>query len=148
MKRIAILLIAVQCSFCALMAQDNNPQQGRRPQRQRYVIPTDAPTQTKQKDGTIVINTAALCKEVRGYRDLTPVEIHVRKGKVVKVEALRNNEGPKYMDMCRPILEKWNGKKVADAQKLKVDAVTGATYTSNALIENVQEGLKYYSQKK
>jgi uncharacterized protein with FMN-binding domain len=50
--------------------------------------------------------------------------------------------------MCRPILEKWNGKKVADAQKLKVDAVTGATFTSNALIENVQEGLKYYSAKK
>ena len=130
------------------MAQDNNPQQGNQQRRQRYVIPTDAPTQTKQADGTIVINTAALCKDVKGYRDLTPVEIYIKKGKVVKIEALRNNEGAKYMDMCRPILEKWNGKTVAAAQKLKVDAVTGATFTSNALIQNVQEGLKHFSKKK
>ncbi len=148
MKRLAIFLFALQACALGMMAQDANTQNEQRPRRQRYVIPTDAPTQTKQKDGTVVINTAALCKEVRGYRDLTPVEIYIKKGKVVKVEALRNNEGAKYLDMCRPILEKWNGKKVADAQKLKVDAVTGATFTSNALIENVQEGLKYYSSKK
>nr|MCR5245587.1 FMN-binding protein [Bacteroidales bacterium] len=30
----------------------------------------------------------------------------------------------------------------------KVDAVTGATFTSKALIENVQKGLKYYQEKK
>ena len=148
MKRLAILLIALQTSFFAAVAQDNNPQQGQHQRRQRYVIPTDAPTQTKQADGTVVINTAALCKEVRGYRDLVPVEIYIKKGKVEKIEVLRNNEGPKYQEMANALLAKWTGKKVADAQKQKVDAVTGATFTSKALIQNVQEGLKYYSAKK
>ncbi|MBR0187025.1 MAG: FMN-binding protein, partial [Prevotella sp.] len=33
-----------------------------------------------------------------------------------------------------------------DAKKMKVDAVTGATYSSKAVIENVQLGLDYYSK--
>lgn len=146
MQRIFFAAMLLLASVSAT-AQDN-AQQPQSQRRQRYVISTDAPISSKQSDGTVVINTSALCKDVRGYRDMTPVEIYILKNKVVKVEALRNNEGPKYMKMVLPILDQWKGKKVADAQKLKVDAVTGATFTSNAIIENVQQGLKYYQEKK
>ena len=44
------------------------------------------------------------------------------------------------------LLDKWNGMKVKDAKNMKVDAVTGATYSSKAVIENVQLGLDYYSK--
>ena len=40
------------------------------------------------------------------------------------------------------------GKTVAKAKKLKVDAVTGATLTSNALMKNMQKGLEYYEKNK
>ena len=143
MKRILFLTLTLFCVLCT-SAQE----QTQRPRRQRYEIPTDAPIKTKQQDDTVVINTSALCKDVRGYRDMTPVQIFIKKDKVVRVEALRNNEGPKYMDMARPLLDKWNGQKVKQAQAQKVDAVTGATFTSNALIENVRQGLKYYAEKK
>ena len=41
-------------------------------------------------------------------------------------------------------MKKWNGKPVATAEKLKVDAVTGATVSSEAVIENVRRGISYY----
>jgi uncharacterized protein with FMN-binding domain len=34
------------------------------------------------------------------------------------------------------------GKTPAEAREMKLDAVSGATYTSTALIENVRRGLK------
>ena len=143
MKRIILFTLTLLCVLC-VSAQE----QQQRQRRPRYVIPTDAPILNKQANGSVVINTSALCTDVRGYRDMTPVEITITKGKVTKVEALRNNETPKYMDMVKPLLDKWNGKTVKAAQAAKVDAVTGATFTSKALIENVQKGLKYYQEKK
>lgn len=104
---------------------------------------------TKQKDGTYVVNTTTLGKDVKGYKAATPVEIYIKSDKVVKVEVLENREGPKYVNMVKKgIMDKWNGLKVKKAQELKVDAVSGATYTSNAIKENVKLGLKYYSEHK
>ena len=37
---------------------------------------------------------------------------------------------------------------VKKAVKANVDVVTGATYSSDAVIKNVQKGLKYYMEKK
>ena len=104
---------------------------------------------TKQADNTEVVNTTEIAKDVKGYKAQTPVEIYIKKGKVVKVAVLPNREGPKYMKMVSEgILSKWNGLKLATAMNLKVDAVTGATYTSNAIIDNVKRGLKYYIEQK
>ena len=48
----------------------------------------------------------------------------------------------------KALLEAWNGLKVKDAQKKQVDVVTGATFTSEAAIKNVQIGLEYYQNNK
>ena len=101
-----------------------------------------------KEDGMTVVNTTELSKDVIGYADATPLKIYIQKNKVVKVEALKNQETPKYfVKVKNALLDKWNGQKVADAQKLKVDAVTGATMSSDAVIKNVQLGLDYYQKK-
>ena len=103
-------------------------------------------TMTKE-NGMYVINTTTLGKEFIGYTDITPLKIYIEKNKVVKIEALKNQETPKYfLKVKKNLLDKWNGVKVKDAKKMKVDAVTGATYSSKAVIENVQLGLDYYSK--
>ena len=103
-------------------------------------------TMTKEK-GMTVINTTTLGKDVQGFLGTTPVKIYIQKNKVVKIEALKNQETPKYfLKVKKNLLDKWNGVKVKDAKKMKVDAVTGATYSSKAVIENVQLGLDYYSK--
>ena len=105
-------------------------------------------TMTKE-NGVTVINTTTLGKDVQGYLGTTPLKIYIEKNKVVKIEALKNQETPKYfVKVKKALLDKWNGMKVKDAQKLKVDAVTGATYSSNAVIDNVKLGLDYYQSHK
>ena len=103
-------------------------------------------TMTKE-NGMTVINTTTLGKDVQGFLGTTPVKIYIQKNKVVKIEAMKNQETPKYfLKVKKHLLDKWNGVKVKDAKKMKVDAVTGATYSSKAVIENVQLGLDYYSK--
>lgn len=103
-------------------------------------------TMTKE-NGMTVINTTTLGKDVQGFLGATPLKIYIQKNKVVKIEALKNQETPKYfLKVKKHLLDKWNGVKVKDAKKMKVDAVTGATYSSKAVIENVQLGLDYYSK--
>ena len=105
-------------------------------------------TMTKE-DGMTVINTTTLGKNVQGYLGTTPLKIYIQKNKVVKIEALKNQETPKYFaKVKKALLEKWNGMKINDAKKLKVDGVTGATYSSEAVIENVKLGLDYYQSHK
>ncbi len=103
-------------------------------------------TMTKE-NGMTVINTTSLGKDVQGYLGATPLKIYIQKNKVVKIEALKNQETPKYfIKVKKNLLNKWNGMKVKDAKKQKVDVVTGATYSSEAVIKNVQLGLDYYSK--
>ena len=102
-----------------------------------------------KEDGTYIINTTELGKNIEGYNGPTPLKIYIKKNKVVKIEALKNQETPKYYARVKKALfEKWNNLKVSEAQKLQVDGVTGATYTSKAVIKNVQAGLDYYKKHK
>ena len=102
-----------------------------------------------KENGTYIVNTTTLGKKVIGYVDTTPVKIYIKKNKVEKVEILKNQETPKYNAKVKKAMQgKWDGQKVKDAAQLKVDAVTGATFTSEAIIKNVQLGLEYYQKNK
>jgi uncharacterized protein with FMN-binding domain len=102
---------------------------------------------SKSKDTTIV-NTELIAKDVKGYKGATPVKIYIRKNKVVKIEALPNRETPKFFARAKSLLSSWDGKTVSKAAKMDVDGVSGATFSSKALIKNVQMGLKYYKEHK
>jgi electron transport complex protein RnfG len=145
-----MLVLALAMASENMLAQEA-AQRGT-PRRQRpaaYVIPTDAPILTKNSDGSYLINTSGLCKDVKGYKDLVPVEITIKKDKVEKIELLKNNEGPKYVAMAsKGIIDKFIGLKVKKATAAQADAVTGATFTSNALIANINAGLNYYLKNK
>ena len=93
---------------------------------------------------TLVVNTTELCKDVIGYDGPTPLKIYVVKGVVVKVEALPNTETPRFFDQVLEsgLLKAVVGKKVSEAAKMPLDAVSGATYSSEAVIENLRAGLK------
>ena len=94
-------------------------------------------------DGTVVLNTSFLAKDVKGFAGAVPLEIYLKKGKVQQVKALHNSETPEFMQEARELLGRWNGKTTEQALAMKVDGVTGATYTSNAIIGNMKAGLQY-----
>jgi len=105
---------------------------------------TNTPIMTKEK-GVTVINTTDLATDIEGYVGTTPVKIYIQGDKVLRVESLENEETPKYYDMVeKKLMKKWNGMPVKTAEKAKVDIVTGATVSSEAVIENVRRGLSYY----
>ena len=102
-----------------------------------------------KEDGMYVVNTTTLGKDVQGYVSTTPVKVYIKKNKVEKVEFLKNQETPKYMARVKKaMLNKWDGLKVKDAAEQKVDGVTGATFSSDAIIKNVQLALEYYQKHK
>ena len=84
-------------------------------------------------DGTVVVNTTTLAKDITGYAGTVPLEITVKEGIITEVKALENTETPEFFEEARVLLTSWNGKSIADAQALKVDAVSGATMSSNGM---------------
>ncbi len=102
-----------------------------------------------KENGGYVVNTTTLGKDVQGYAGTTPVKVYIKKNKVEKVEFLKNQETPKYFARVKKAMQgKWDGLKVKDAAKLKVDGVTGATFSSDAVSKNVQIALDYYQKHK
>ena len=102
---------------------------------------------TKQKDGTYVVNTTTLASNVRGYVGSTPLEVYIKKNKVVKVVALPNKETPKIFAKVKSgMLPNYAGKKTSAVSS--VDGVTGATYSSKAVKANVEAAVKYYKAHK
>ena len=105
-------------------------------------------TMTKE-NGTFVINTTELGKDVEGYQGPTPLKVYIKNNKVEKIEFLKSSETPKYYDRVKKFLQsKWDGLKVKEAREKQVDVVTGATYSSEAVIENVRLALDYYQSHK
>ncbi len=105
-------------------------------------------TMTKE-NGAIVINTTEIGKNVEGYQGPTPLKVYIKNNMVEKIEFLKSPETPKYYDRVKKFLQsKWDGLKVKEASEKEVDVVTGATYSSEAVIENVRLALDYYQSHK
>ncbi len=104
---------------------------------------------TKQADGSWVVNTTTLAKDVKGFAGATPLKLHFKGNKLINVEPLPNKETPDFFNRVKTtLLPKWRGMKVSKAATAEVDGVTGATYSSKAVKENVKRGVKYYLKHK
>ena len=97
-----------------------------------------------QPDGTFVVNTRVLAKDVQGYGGPVPLKIHIDKdGRLTAIEAEPNAETPDFFDRAKELFSRWQGKTIDEAMAEDVDAVSGATFSSKAIIRNVQRGLAY-----
>lgn len=103
----------------------------------------------KEKNRTYVVNTTTLAADVEGYNGPTPVEVYIKKNKIVKVVPLKSQEGPKYVaKVKKDMLPKYEQMNVKKGTVQDVDAVTGATFTSKAVQENIRRAVAYYKKHK
>ena len=104
----------------------------------------------KEKDGTYIVNTTTIANDVEGYAGPTPVEVYIKKNKIVKVVPLKTMDGPKYVAKVKnQMLTKYEGMKIEKKNPLpKVDGVTGATFTSDAMREHINRAIAYYQKHK
>ncbi|MDY3704588.1 MAG: 4Fe-4S binding protein, partial [Prevotella sp.] len=94
-------------------------------------------------DGAFVVSTKPLAKDVQGYGGPVPLKIHIKDGRVAAVEAEPNAESPDFFNRAKELLNHWQNKSVDEALAEEVDAVSGATFSSRAIIANMQRGLAY-----
>ena len=106
----------------------------------------EEPVMTKEKGGVYVINTTTLC-DTKGYKSSTPLKVTVKKDKIESVEALPNQETPKFFRRINEeLIPKFVGVKFDETDK--VDALTGATMSSNAVKANLKAAYEYYKKNK
>ena len=102
-----------------------------------------------KKDGVYIVNTTKLSADVQGYNGPTPLKVYIKDDKIQKIEALPNEDTPGFFARVQEnLLNKWNGMTVKQAATAEVDAVSGATYSSNAVKKNVKLGASYYLKHK
>lgn len=73
-------------------------------------------------DGSALLNTSELGKDIVGYGGNVPLEITLREGRVENIRALTNSETPDFFRLASALLTKWNGQTIEDAQKIGVDS--------------------------
>ncbi|MBR1798601.1 MAG: FMN-binding protein [Bacteroidales bacterium] len=82
---------------------------------------------------------------VKGFNGETPVMIAFDAKKVIKgVYQLPNIEGGRFLQSVSDagLYKSWNGLTVKQAKKKTVETVSGATFTSRAVIQSVQKALE------
>lgn len=95
-------------------------------------------------DGTTVVHTGLLQGTLNGYAGPVPLDIHISDNRITDIIPLENTETPSFFKRASALFPMWIGKSPAEALSENVDAVTGATYSSQAIINNVNVGLSYY----
>lgn len=94
----------------------------------------------------VVLSSAPYAQKIEGFAGPTPVFVYVdQAGRVVQTAAADNNESPDFFESAwNGTAPRWQGLTAAEAAALKVDAVSGATYSSTAIVRNVQQTLAAY----
>jgi Na+-translocating ferredoxin:NAD+ oxidoreductase RnfG subunit len=84
-------------------------------------------------------------KDIIGYAGPTPVLMTFDSTKNIKsTDLLENNETPGFITMIysRGFFNSWNGVNLSKIGSKKVDTLAGATYTTKAVIQNINKRVK------
>ncbi len=98
-------------------------------------------------DGSRTLNSTSIAKDVVGFGGRTPVKLSVKDDVILNVEVLPNSETPSFLEQVIKdgLIESWNGMHLTNAAVAVVDSVSGATYTSKAISENVKRAAAFGS---
>ncbi|WP_092437257.1 4Fe-4S binding protein [Williamwhitmania taraxaci] len=95
-----------------------------------------------------VVCSGPYADSIIGYSGPTPLLIGISNcDTIVGINLLRNTESPGYIRRLegKDFFKRWNGLSVKDALASNVDAIAGATYSSDAIIQNMRIRLSKYA---
>ena len=101
-----------------------------------------------QKLGTVLFSSP-YSDNIKGFNGPTPLLITLdANGHIKNVVLLENEETPHFARHVAEagLYEAWNGLTVEEALNKEVDAVTGATYTSNGVKKSLTARLQAYQR--
>ena len=114
-----------------------------------YVELTDTATYAvKNKKGKVigtVLLSSPYSDDIKGFNGPTPLQIALdNDGKIIEVRVLDNNETPNFLNRVinAGFLDSWNGLTAEEALNKEVDAVSGATFSSNSIQKSLKARLQ------
>lgn len=114
-----------------------------------YVERTETATYAVKDKAGKVIGTVLLSSpysdDIKGFNGPTPLQIALdASGKIIEVRVLDNDETPNFLKRVvnAGFLESWNGLTVKEALDKNVDAVSGATFSSNGIQKSLKARLQ------
>ena len=114
-----------------------------------YVELTDTATYAvKNASGKIigsVLCSSPINDDIKGFNGPMPLQIALGlDGKIIEVRLLDNHETPNFLKRVTDagFINSWNGLTVEEALNKEVDAVSGATYSSNGIQKTLKARLE------
>ena len=114
-----------------------------------YVELTETATYAvKDKKGNIigtVLLSSPYSDNTKGFNGPTPLQIALgQDGKIIEVRVLDNDETPGFLNKVinAGFLNSWNGLTAEEALNKEVDAVSGATFSSNGIQKSLKARLQ------
>ena len=114
-----------------------------------YVELTETATYAVKDKAGKVIGTVLLSSpysdDIKGFNGPTPLQIALdEKGKIIEVRVLKNDETPGFLNRVinAGFLNSWNGLTAKEGLDKEVDAVSGATYSSNGIKNSLKARLQ------
>lgn len=93
-----------------------------------------------------IITTGSLPGQTPGYGGPMNIAIYLTADRIDSVRVISSRETPRFLKRTNGLIRRWDNMTVAEALKIKPDAVSGATYSSRAIIANVHIGLEHMAQ--
>lgn len=107
------------------------------------VAKADSTQAVSTENGVTTVNTTSVGKNIIGYGGPVPLKISLTDGRITRIEVLSNAETPEFIaEVEQEVLSQYIGKTTDEAAALQVDAVSGATLSSNAVIKTMRRGLQ------
>ena len=93
-------------------------------------------------DGSIVISTQRMAADVQGYNGPVPLTLFISGGRIDSIRVGENDETPSFLKRVEEgIIRRYEGMTVSEARNAEIDAVSGATFSSEAVLENIDRAL-------
>lgn len=96
--------------------------------------------------GSDTLGYGILATNNLGYGGPVPLLIALQKDTIKNIQLLANNETDEFLEYIKEdrLVEQWEGKNINLVSTMKVNAVSGATETSHAIIRGVKQGSARY----
>lgn len=101
----------------------------------------------ENNDGSYTVSTKQLGEEVYGYAGVVPLKVTFVNDTVLSVLLLDNQETPSYNEIINnSLLPLYVNRPISTLSE--VDAISGATYTSDAVKQNLDLAVEYYKSER
>ncbi|NOR46402.1 MAG: 4Fe-4S binding protein [Candidatus Delongbacteria bacterium] len=92
--------------------------------------------------------SSPFCDEIKGYAGNVPVIIIAdMEEAILGLGLMKNRETPSWISGLNNVkfFDSWNGKKIEEIKDHKVDTITGATYTTRAVMKIIEKRISIFT---